>query len=569
MKQFTSILMAVAVVIGLCLVGTTPVMAQTTLYVDDDGVCGGNAPCYTNIGAALAAANDGDTIIVFDGVYDEGQLDIDTGVTITSNSGPDNCLVKVDTYGFCIISDNVTIDGLTFTASANPSATCIGLLRVGLSTTNTAHGADNVVIQNNVFEYFVTSQDTENHHAIAVGNSAPSSPLTNITISNNTFNNLFADARVMSGIALFDDSGGNALPTGITITNNELSNISGCPGNWAQGMSIGGDTVLIEGNTIHDIHSAPLDAGIVIHTPSTSITCIDNEVYNSEIWGILIGEPVTSIKLTGNRIHDNGTGIHVLGSGDEVQVHLNNIYDNGTVTTGLANDGTPYVNAQNNWWGCVEGPGNPGCDTVTGNVNYEPWLGAPLSLPASHHEFLGPGTHTVDASQEADTIVKLTISDIASETDIYIAKYKVQPFPDEPFPGTALGKYIEIHASNPGAIIWPIRVKVIYTDAEVAAAGIDERALGLYYYEAEGSFHRCSSTGVDTAENLIWADVTQEEAGYLVGTAFGTGSPPGPPVGGEAYPVDKFNILAPWITLAVLSASGLGWLKLKSRIFQS
>ena len=133
--------------------------------------------------------------------------------------------------------------------------------------------------------------------------------------------------------------------------------------------------------------------------------------------------------------------------------------------------------------------------------------------------------HTVDASAEADTKVILNTT---GETDIYIAKYESQPFPDEPFPDEALGKWIDIHVSDPDNVTWPIYVEVGYSDAEVAAAGIDESTLGLYYYKPVDTFHRCSDTGVNMTENFIWAYVNKTEASGLTGKEFGAGGNPPP-----------------------------------------
>lgn len=46
------------------------VAAAATLYVDDDGLCESNSPCYTTIQAAINAASDYDTIFVYPGTYD-------------------------------------------------------------------------------------------------------------------------------------------------------------------------------------------------------------------------------------------------------------------------------------------------------------------------------------------------------------------------------------------------------------------------------------------------------------------------------------------------------------------
>lgn len=177
-----------------------------------------------------------------------------------------------------------------------------------------------------------------------------------------------------------------------------------------------------------------------------------------------------------------------------------------------------------------------------------------------HHEQLDPGAHTVNASTEAGTTVALTVQ-AGNQTDIDIARYESPPFPGASFPDQALGIYIDILVSNPGAVDWPIHVEVSYTDAEVATAGIDESTLGLYYYNATGNaFVRCSDTGVDTTNNVIWANVTQEEAGYLVGTPFAAGgqlpAPPPPP-----QPVSAVPTLSQWgmIAMAILFVGALAW----------
>jgi hypothetical protein len=40
---------------------------------------------------------------------------------------------------------------------------------------------------------------------------------------------------------------------------------------------------------------------------------------------------------------------------------------------------------------------------------------------------------------------------------------------------------------------------------------------------------------------------------------------PAPPVGGEAYPVSKLSLLAPWLAVAALLAGGISWLTLRRR----
>lgn len=61
-----------ALVLVLCMLlpFPTPARAQGTVYVDDDGACGGNSPCYLHPQDAVNAASPGDTILVYPGTYD-------------------------------------------------------------------------------------------------------------------------------------------------------------------------------------------------------------------------------------------------------------------------------------------------------------------------------------------------------------------------------------------------------------------------------------------------------------------------------------------------------------------
>jgi len=258
---------------------------------------------------------------------------------------------------------------------------------------------------------------------------------------------------------------------------------------------------------------------------SANVTIEDNTC-DSNGYGIYLNSS-SDIVIRFNTLSNNtaeDSGVHVGSGCEDILISFNNIYGNSPY--GVYNDpSNSLVNATHNWWGDASGPGPGGSgDNVSDNVAYEPWLGAPLELPG-HYETLSAGTHTVDASAEADTKVTLNLT---GDTEIYVAIYESQPFPDEPFPDEALGKWIDIHVSDPDNVTWPIYVEVTYTDAEVAAAGIDESTLGLYYYKVEDTFHRCSDTGVNIAENFIWAKVNKTEAMGLVGKEFGAGGNPIP-----------------------------------------
>lgn len=132
----------------------------------------------------------------------------------------------------------------------------------------------------------------------------------------------------------------------------------------------------------------------------------------------------------------------------------------------------------------------------------------------------------VDATDIANTTI--TVSTLAGQgtVTITVEKYYSNPHPTVTLPATMIPSYIDITVTNPAAVDWPMYVKQTYTDAEVA--GLNEATLGMYYYKAaDTAWHRCSDTGVNTAANYIWANMTSAE---LSGSPVAIGGQP--PAGG-------------------------------------
>jgi len=90
----------------LILTAFASVSAAKTIYVPDD---------YARIQWAVDNVSVGDTIVVSDGVYVEN-IKVDKKLTITSENGPENCIVRAANLGepiFHILADNVTVTGFT------------------------------------------------------------------------------------------------------------------------------------------------------------------------------------------------------------------------------------------------------------------------------------------------------------------------------------------------------------------------------------------------------------------------------------------------------------------------
>lgn len=137
----------------------------------------------------------------------------------------------------------------------------------------------------------------------------------------------------------------------------------------------------------------------------------------------------------------------------------------------------------------------------------------------------GQTGYVIDFSTEANTTITVNTSAQVTTT---VKKYVSNPHPEVALPANMLPRFIDIEIDNLDAINWLIRVEHTYTDAEVSE--LDESTLKTCYFKA-GAWHACSSTGVNTATNTIWANMTRTElSGSPV--AFGGQTAEPAPVGG-------------------------------------
>ncbi|MGQ9543438.1 MAG: hypothetical protein ACUVTM_05050 [Candidatus Bathyarchaeia archaeon] len=265
---------------------------------------------------------------------------------------------------------------------------------------------------------------------------------------------------------------------------------------------------------------------------------------------------MTSATIIGNTIQSNlRSGVHVEAAVTATNVHVNfnNIVGNSGVDVfGVSNEGTGILDAESNWWGSATGPthaSNPGGtgDAVSDNVDFTPWLGAPVSKVDS--EKVPAGTTTTVGSSTLG--VSADVATTTGTPTVTVATYTSNPGGTPTF--SALGKYVGVHIVD-AAGVSQILIKVYYTDAEVAASGIIESTLKLYWWTGS-AWKPCSATGVDTVNNYIWARITATTTpnlNQLVGTPFGAGGVKPAPVGGVVVPTNKLEILTPYLALAGL-----------------
>jgi len=466
---------------------TTPLVLADVIDVPSD---------YDTIQEAIDAASDGDTVMVSAGLYKENVV-IDksltlkgaqAGVDARTRSGAETIIepdeeevgIRVRTAEGRV----VVIDGLTVQNTAH-----------GITTPDPAMAAD-ITVRN-----------------VRVLNSGEFGISLTFTLKTTVEYCYVEGAEVAinaGAVEPFD-------PTVATFRNNEVVNSRfGITGYL-------GDS-LIEGNVIRDF----ADGGVGI-----SAQFLNTEIKNNTVTGYVRGTALTfekshhdrpfseNVAVRGNNFTGNQRGIYVWSDQTELKgitVDFNNI-DNSL--SGVRNDGGETLDATNNWWGDATGPSGFGPgegDAVSDNVDFEPWLGAPLVTVKTETVT----DDSIDAKEEANT--EVAVNGTATVT---VAQYADNPGGDAPTCFTSLDKYIDVYVPDT-AEVTELEIRLYYAAAEVAAAGISEESLRLFSWNGT-AWVQCSDSAVNTTSTngysgYIWAEIsgdTTPTLAQLTGTPFG------------------------------------------------
>jgi nitrous oxidase accessory protein NosD len=99
--------------------------------------------------------------------------------------------------------------------------------------------------------------------------------------------------------------------------------------------------------------------------------------------------PLTGTLVTGNVIEREAIDV-AIDTPTQTDLHLNDLRG-GAI--GIDNYGAGTVDARQNWWGCPNGPGAPGCSTIQGSgIVFAPWLTQPMN-PSVRGEERTSGDH--------------------------------------------------------------------------------------------------------------------------------------------------------------------------------
>lgn len=410
---------SLCVVIGLLVSTSMSLLVAQDRYVNPDGVCGGNTPCYTTIQAAINSAVAGDTILVSAGNFLEN-ITINKNISLIG-SGSNNCIIdgvsggQLGTIDLTSGRNGVLIEGF-HVKGINGTA---GLEKAAIYLRGTQQ---NIIIRFNTIEargdaamigeYNASNNGieiTDNHftgktflgdnpagvgfgsqftldnvprQVLNFGGGAGTTNTQNFTFTNNII------STIAGGMSITDNSGnpisptpqGNTLVTLDLVGTNTISGntFSGTTTRFAEALRVrGSGSYTISGNNFNG--SYPVNVSAATTVPAVGLSRIqsvwDNNTFSK---GVLILDSNSDVKanviptIIQSGIDAAATGdILLLSSGEfDAKVDLNKpltILGNGAQNT-LITRGVDLVAPQ-------AGNSRMVLKDLTVNTNLSPYIG--------------------------------------------------------------------------------------------------------------------------------------------------------------------------------------------------
>jgi uncharacterized repeat protein (TIGR01451 family) len=331
---------------------------------------------------AVDDAHDGDIIIVNDGgspyTY-QGEVKVNKNVTIKSNgnvtvkNSPPNAPYPSD-YTAPVFTINNQGSGCIIQGFKVDAPT--GLSAILLTSVNGCTLSELTIVNSSIGVYL--SKD----YTGPTGNSnillenilieSPSSwgiwkyeisSVENLTLKNVTINN-----SSTYGIDLTQINDGfikNLLLDNVTITGAGTNSLFGYDGLHLEMTDDPSGTITIKNSKFNN----NTWIGVSITNGKGPIYIQNTTMSNNVKFGLLVtGTDNSKLTLLDSTVINNGpVGIDIANC--SADIHYNNIY--GSSTAYLFNDGSRFVNAENNWWGSNS---NPSSHISGSNVDYDPWI---------------------------------------------------------------------------------------------------------------------------------------------------------------------------------------------------
>jgi peptide/nickel transport system substrate-binding protein len=186
---------------------------------------------------------------------------------------------------------------------------------------------------------------------------------------------------------------------------------------------------------------------------------------------------------------------------------------------------------------------------LSGNYFYTQWK---ESIPPAE---VDPGSNVVDAVEASDTMILI---ETTASGNVSVSEHDINIEGTIPEDIVNVKCVVVDTTLDPSEIVFPIEIRIYFTNEEIISAYVDQSTLRMYYWdETSQEWILKPDSGVVTPSDIpgydgyVWSNI------YHLSVFAAMGKPKSPPppevaVGGFWVPINKFELLAPWITLASL-----------------
>ena len=282
------LLVSICLLVFFAFVGTA---SGTIWYVDDSG-----GADFTKIQDAINAANESDTIYVYNGSYSE-HIGINKQITLIGEDRR-NTIIEgggVGSESVYIVADNVSINSFTILGSCGVYVdSCNYTIINNTSGDVKLYDSNNCTVKNNTCHIFM---DLCNNITIANNTiKGGSRGMTIYSCNNSKLIGNNVELSVYSGIQLHDSYSNLLIDNVVTSVSN------------GSGIQFGGSNNILINNTVSSNHYI----GIEISYGSDNNTLINNTITSNDQKGIYLHE-TNNNTLFNNTISYNENGIHLEG----------------------------------------------------------------------------------------------------------------------------------------------------------------------------------------------------------------------------------------------------------------
>ncbi|HEX2097316.1 MAG TPA: right-handed parallel beta-helix repeat-containing protein [Solirubrobacterales bacterium] len=356
--------------------------SAATLYVSpppdgsDANDCMTPATACATIQHAVEEAAPGNTIEVGPGAYEEivsvtKSLTLNgaqAGIDARDRTGAPESVLNESGGGFVVTAPDVTIDGFTVEGvSGLPFGAAIYL-----SHSHSGYRVANNVVRDNVLGLYANTSGAtpslvERNRFEA--NNRPGSASGSAIYADHGSHDLTIVANLFTGHESAAVNLAGADQSQITVSDNELVDDNSI-------VFFNTEDATVSGNISTDSRGSTIflgggNAGIAVEANRL----VDSATSAVRVVDLFAG-PNQDVDVIRNVISGNEFGVRVddAASSGPLDVHGNSIAGNGVGAQTGDPDPGDAIDAAENWWGCNEGPGQPGCDTASSGVTADPWL---------------------------------------------------------------------------------------------------------------------------------------------------------------------------------------------------